>query len=489
MTNKVPDSATISKPSRAGIASASWVNGANRIQSHDCLRDKDGVWRILSRCYYARIRSEDGGYTLLATGLDDEEAATRWAVDRQGEHDRIRKGLQTRREVTSERHSRSVLADHIGAYVTELGPRTSTDYSKAVTYRLNRLVKELDLKRFVDIDPSRLNAWAMRTAAAGESHRSVNTYLNAVKSFVNWAIEEGRTDQPVKGIRMLPSKPVRPRRALSVEEFDRLVEAALARGAPARVMVYRVAVGTGLRKDEIATLTIDQIDTGPEPLIRLRGEDTKNGKADVLPISRQLADQLTGFVQGRTSGPVFKSVPRPKTFKADLKEAGIEARRADGMTVDFHSLRTTYITWLMMSGVSPRTAQALARHSDIKLTMQTYTDESLLPKRESLDMMTTRVATISSGSTKHTSGRSAAWLARLHGVYDPLSNSEPDNLTQLNADEAVAATEEVAEIVQQPPEIITESLSSLTTRVTTISTMNRADLLKLMAEIVQALDD
>ena len=89
----------------------------------------------------------------------------------------------------------------------------------------------------------------------------------------------------------------------------------------------------------------------------------------------------------------------------------------------------------------------------------------------------------------HESGRSAAWLARLHGVYDPLSNFEPDNLTQDDADAAVTTTEEVAEIVQQPPETIMESLSPLTTRVTTISTMNKADLLKLMAEIVQALDD
>jgi hypothetical protein len=35
-------------------------------------------------------------------------------------------------------------------------------------------------------------------------------------------------------------------------------------------------------------------------------------------------------------------------------------------------------THLSAAGVSPRTAQALMRHSDIKLTMATYTDERLL---------------------------------------------------------------------------------------------------------------
>jgi hypothetical protein len=38
----------------------------------------------------------------------------------------------------------------------------------------------------------------------------------------------------------------------------------------------------------------------------------------------------------------------------------------------------TFISGLAAAGVHPREAQALARHSDIKLTMQTYTDVRLL---------------------------------------------------------------------------------------------------------------
>src|SRR5207247_11143980 len=42
------------------------------------------------------------------------------------------------------------------------------------------------------------------------------------------------------------------------------------------------------------------------------------------------------------------------------------------------SLRTTFGTLLSKGGVAPRTAQAAMRHSDIRLTMQTYTDPKLL---------------------------------------------------------------------------------------------------------------
>src|SRR5262249_17815173 len=44
-----------------------------------------------------------------------------------------------------------------------------------------------------------------------------------------------------------------------------------------------------------------------------------------------------------------------------------------GHTVDFHSLRKTFVTNLTRSGAAPKTAQILARHSDINLTMNTYT--------------------------------------------------------------------------------------------------------------------
>ena len=44
-----------------------------------------------------------------------------------------------------------------------------------------------------------------------------------------------------------------------------------------------------------------------------------------------------------------------------------------GLFADFHGLRHTFITNLGKAGVDPKTAQVLARHSDIQLTMNIYT--------------------------------------------------------------------------------------------------------------------
>ena len=47
----------------------------------------------------------------------------------------------------------------------------------------------------------------------------------------------------------------------------------------------------------------------------------------------------------------------------------------------FHALRATFISWLGMTGVHPRMAQALARHASIETTLGTYTDLRLFDSK------------------------------------------------------------------------------------------------------------
>ena len=52
---------------------------------------------------------------------------------------------------------------------------------------------------------------------------------------------------------------------------------------------------------------------------------------------------------------------------------GIPKKADPGRTVDLHALRHTFAALLTPNGVSPSVAQKLMRHSDIRLTMNTYT--------------------------------------------------------------------------------------------------------------------
>jgi len=71
-------------------------------------------------------------------------------------------------------------------------------------------------------------------------------------------------------------------------------------------------------------------------------------------------------------------------FRRDLRRAGIKA--GDGV-VSFHSLRHTFATLLARNGVSAKVGQELLRHSDVRLTLQTYAHCGNEEKRRAIEML------------------------------------------------------------------------------------------------------
>lgn len=84
--------------------------------------------------------------------------------------------------------------------------------------------------------------------------------------------------------------------------------------------------------------------------------------------------------------PVF-SVPTLKTFKGDMKRAGVPYKDARGRTADFHSLRRSTGTMLAVANVPPKEAQSYMRHSDIRLTLQVYADAGIVGMGNAVDAM------------------------------------------------------------------------------------------------------
>ena len=196
-------------------------------------------------------------------------------------------------------------------------------------------------------------------------------------------------------------RPIRARLrcALSVEEFRRLVQAARAaprrpdtKGGPksrrpaeklsgfSRAELYMVLVSTGLRIGELTDVLVRDVRLDAlGPHIDLAAAVDKRRKAASQPLHPDVADLLRKRVEGRPpTAPLFE-VPGDliKRFNGDCKRAGIPKLDHRGKTVDIHSLRVTFNTWLANAGISPRIAQELMRHEDIDMTMNVYTDEGL----------------------------------------------------------------------------------------------------------------
>ncbi len=172
----------------------------------------------------------------------------------------------------------------------------------------------------------------------------------------------------------------------------------LDRAGRERALLYRVLVTTGLRKGELAALSVGDVllDLDP-PVIVLRGADAKNGQRASLPLRPEVAADLrawitektqatcsqgvgvSGVVRARDGMPLF-DVPKGliRILDRDLQAAGIPKCDDRGFTVDVHAMRGTFGSMLAAAGVPPVILKELMRHKRIETTLKHYVDPRLL---------------------------------------------------------------------------------------------------------------
>jgi len=125
-------------------------------------------------------------------------------------------------------------------------------------------------------------------------------------------------------------------------------------------------------------------------LLRVRAAVNKNRKKQCLPLHPELARALQAEkpADREADGVVLPNcVPKMKYFLRDLAKAGISFLNERGQRMDYHALRTTFTTRLSLMKVHPRVAMELGRHSDLRLTMKTYTDCGQLPLPEVMESL------------------------------------------------------------------------------------------------------
>ena len=116
-----------------------------------------------------------------------------------------------------------------------------------------------------------------------------------------------------------------------------------------------------------------------EPSVTVLAAYSKHRRDDVIPLRGDIAELFAHWhreLDAPSDCKVFGSFDSNKgagMLSEDLEAAGIPYRDEAGRVADSHSLRHTFISNLSKSGVSPKVAQSLARHSTIGLTMDTYT--------------------------------------------------------------------------------------------------------------------
>jgi integrase len=434
---------------RQGVRLARWRDGRGKARTAPVMTGRDGTERIRdeSSTYFARYRDGNGVVVEAPTGCRDESAARQVLADLERRAERVRAGLLTPAEARTAEHLATPIGVHVGAYLDALAAAGSVPLHRhnVETY-LKRLAAECGFSRLSDLKREALERWLAErsgTRAGGRSARSRNTHRAALVAFCNWCVRTGRlTSNPFKGVPKAneAADPRRRRRAMSEDELVRLLEVArrrplldaltIRRGkrkgeayanvrpevrerleavGRERALIYKTLVLSGLRKGELASLTVVQLRLdGPVPHLELDAADEKNREGSGVVVRADLADDLRHWLADKLGAlqtdarrrgepiparlpvdtPVF-DVPAGlvRIFDRDLKLAGIPKRDERGRTLDVHALRTTFGTLLSRGGVPLRTAQAALRHSDPSLTANVYTDPKLLDVAGALDAL------------------------------------------------------------------------------------------------------
>lgn len=274
---------------------------------------------------------------------------------------------------------RQPLADHHAKFVkaceaAKLSDNTLGKYK----FSLPLLFQRCKWTTVRDVTPASFTKWR---DASNLAPKTVNDLLGSMRTFLLWMKREHLIlVDPLADVRKVANPNVGAfRRALSADDVRRLLE----KSPTYRATVYLTMIYTGLRRGELNGLKWGDFNFAANPpTLKVPSSLSKNRKES----THYLRPEVVAAVQAmrpqwaKEQHFVFRGlIPRVQTLMKDLAAAGIPFEDARGRRIDIHALRKTFGTLLAVSGVSPRVAMELMRHSDMKLTMGVYTDVAQLP--------------------------------------------------------------------------------------------------------------
>ncbi|MFA8442993.1 site-specific tyrosine recombinase XerD [Yoonia sp.] len=207
--------------------------------------------------------------------------------------------------------------------------------------------------------------------------------LSAIKQLYRFAFEEGwRDDNPAIQIKG-PGRPQRLPKTLSVEEVDRLLDAArnTPREALRNTCLMELLYATGMRVTELVSLPVSAARGDPRMLL-VRG---KGGKERLVPLSPPAREAMAAYLTARdTAEEVARKSGKPASkflFPSRGKSGHLTRHRFFGLIKEFavaggvspakvtpHTLRHAFATHLLAGGADLRAIQTMLGHADVATT-------------------------------------------------------------------------------------------------------------------------
>ena len=228
------------------------------------------------------------------------------------------------------------LKDHLHDFEAFLVAKGGSErHVKLVTQRARKIIDGCGFRFYADLSGSKVSRFLQTLREdtkdrRGISHQTFNFYLQALKQFCRWMVKDRRASEiPVAHLDALNVRLDRrhDRRALTLHELLRLLAAA-ERGPFAggmsgleRAILYRLSVETGLRANELRSLTKESFNLDAA-MVTVLAAYSKRRRDEILPMRLELVGGLRPFLANKTPlAPVFHMPNRRHlidTFRSDL---------------------------------------------------------------------------------------------------------------------------------------------------------------------------
>ena len=317
----------------------------------------------------AVIRRE--GWPSVAKTFRTKRDAEDWG---RASEDEMVRGVFVNR-ASSHRLSVRVALDRYLADVTPT-KRPTTAYRERS--RIKTLKAHLGGYSLVSLTPEVISQYRDQRIEAGKSANTVRLELALLSNLFTMALREwrlGLTHNPV-GLVRKPTPPRRERRLNEGEEV-KLLAACDKHVNPMFGWIVRLALQSGMRLGEIATLRVSQVDL-ERRVVRLT--ETKNGTARTVPLSKAAKAVLTRAL----AHPLRRAAHTDLVFFGEPGRNGKRSsyrfesawnhlvKRLELPDLHFHDLRHEAVSRLVEAGLSDQEVSAISGHRSMQM-LKRYT--------------------------------------------------------------------------------------------------------------------
>lgn len=280
------------------------------------------------------------------------------------------------------------------------------EYLRSIVVRLGRCIDLADFARLSDIRRDSLAGLTEQLKAFSDPQTkrkitttTINGYLAVLRQFTRWAVSQGKLEvdplalsRGVKNVERAKRRDILPDELAHLVDTTRTQPTRAGMTGQARACLYLMAGTTGLRRSELMSTRIEWLKLDDQPAsVTVPAKFTKTNKDAFLPLIPITVAELRSFLGDRSTGQIFAGMKPQISQVFDLdreaaraswlsahpdkalakRDAFLARKTGDGELV-FHSLRHSFGSMLVKSGMPVKDVQALTRHATAAMLTEVY---------------------------------------------------------------------------------------------------------------------